>query len=199
MAVTPDSCLALLEELPVLAVVKRELRRFQARPGSAAMMALAVLDHATAEAGGEALRLTTLAEKLQVDLSVASRQVASLIDLEAVERVIDRNDGRAKLLRITPHGQLMLEQAMHAVADGLAAQLEHWREPDLVTLVQLLGRLRSDLTGGSGHAEPRAESVGLPVRSQTTRSPDASTSHRSPRPQPAHQAPAAEHSGVPLS
>ncbi len=52
MAVTADSCLALLEELPVLAVVKRELRRFAARPGSAAMMALAVLDHSAAEAGG---------------------------------------------------------------------------------------------------------------------------------------------------
>ncbi len=188
MTVTTDSCLALLEELPVLGVVKRELRRLGSPPGSAAMTALAVLDHSSAARhtdrdscgntadtpadtavdtpaandpandAAEPLRLTALAERLQVDLSVASRQVASLIELGAVERVADARDARARRLRVTPTGHLLLQQARQAVARVLADQLERWQEPELMTLVELLGRLRTDMTGGlGGRPDPRTD------------------------------------------
>lgn len=131
--------------MPVLGLIKRELRRAEPRPGTAALLALAVLDAGTRGPDGP-LRLTGLAERLQVDLSVASRQVASLIEMGAVERVVDQRDGRARRLRVTADGRQLLSTAQREVARLVADQLTEWNESDLLTLVTLLARLRADLT-----------------------------------------------------
>ena len=40
----------------------------------------------------------------------------------------------------------------------MAEHLEHWQEPELATLVELLGRLRCDLSGGlGGRSDGRAD------------------------------------------
>ena len=167
MPVSVQTCLALLDELPVLAVVKRELRRSGTRSTTTAMTALAVLATSSADrtdcAPGTAepsasMRLTGLAERLQVDPSVASRQVSHLIKLGAVERVADEHDGRVHRLRVTAAGHQRLSEARQRAAQLIAEQLAGWREPDLSTLVDLLGRLRSELS--ADHLSPHPHDFG---------------------------------------
>lgn len=151
MPVSAQSCLALIDQLSVLGLVKRELRRSGTRSSTAAMTALAVLDTSMPDPAGGSdktvvpMRLTTLAERLQVDPSVASRQVTHLIETGAVERVADERDGRVHRLRVTPAGRRLLSQARQQAAEMIAEQLTNWQEPELSTLVHLLGRLRSEL------------------------------------------------------
>ena len=165
MAVSTQGCAALLHHLPVLSLVKRDVRRSGTSTGTAVLAALAALDGASApvapsgRAGpldphpspidpghAEGHRVGELAAKLQVDLSVASRQVGQLIEMGAVERVVDPADRRVHLLRVTPSGHRELASARERAAEHLAGRLTSWSEPDLQTLVALLGRLRADLT-----------------------------------------------------
>ncbi|MET0863911.1 MAG: MarR family transcriptional regulator [Nakamurella sp.] len=143
MAVTEQSCVALLDQLPVLGVLKRELRRSGVLPGTVPMTALAVL--ADGENGAEPIYLTTLAERLQIDPSVASRQVHQLIALDAVARVADPRDRRMHRLQVTQTGHLLLLQARQQAAAAIADQLTGWAEVDLATLTELLRRLKIDL------------------------------------------------------
>jgi len=143
VAVSEQSCVALLDQLPVLGLLKRELRRSGVLPGTVPMTALAVL--ADGEAAAEPIYLTGLAERLQIDPSVASRQVHQLIGLGAVARVADRRDRRMHRLQVTPAGRQLLARARQQAAQAVAGQLTHWQEGDLTILIDLLGRLRIDL------------------------------------------------------
>lgn len=144
VAVTVDGCVQLLHQLPALALLKRELRRTGSNPGAAALTALAVL--AAESADGQPMRLTGLAERLQIDPSVASRQVAHLVDIGAVQRVADQQDGRVHRLQVTAAGQAELRRARQETARAVADQLQDWDEFDLQQLTELLARLRFDLS-----------------------------------------------------
>ncbi len=60
------------------------------------------------------VQLTDVATKLRVDVSVASRHVAQLVDAGYVRRTVDTEDRRARVLDLTTEG--------HALADRLTAQ-----------------------------------------------------------------------------
>lgn len=163
MAVSVDGCVELLHQLPALALLKRELRRTGNSAGAAALSALAVL--ATEMAGGHPMRLTSLADRLQIDPSVASRQVAHLVELGAVERVADQQDGRVHRLQVTPAGVAQLRQAREETARAVAEQLDEWNEPDLQQLTSLLARLRFDL---ARRAEPPPSPAATVTATTTT-------------------------------
>ena len=146
MTVSVESCVQLLQELPALALLKKELRRSGSDTGAAGLTALAIL--AAESVSGTPMRLSALAERLQIDPSVASRQVAHLIDRGSVERVADQHDGRVHRLRVTAAGEHRLQQAREDVARSVADQLAGWEEPELRRLTGLLARLRLDLTHG---------------------------------------------------
>jgi len=86
---------------------------------------------------------SALAESLDVDRSVISRQARLLEELGLLELAADPADGRAKFLAVTP---LAIEK-MAAVPGGdksfVHARLAGWPEADLTQFAQLLKRLNS--------------------------------------------------------
>jgi DNA-binding MarR family transcriptional regulator len=86
---------------------------------------------------------SALAEALDVDRSVISRQARLLQDLGLLELAADPADGRARFLAATP---LAIEK-MSALPGGdksfIHARLAGWPEADLHQFAQLLKRLNS--------------------------------------------------------
>lgn len=130
---------ALLHELRELGGMRRDLQRRAALGGVAGgVVALAALDRLGAA------RLSQLAEELQVDLSVASRQVAGLHAAGYVKRIPDPRDGRSQNLELTGAGKRALRKAQERSAEVLDRATERWTEAEIESLVAGLERLRRD-------------------------------------------------------
>lgn len=93
------------------------------------------------------VRLSELAEELDVDVSTASRQIAALAEAGLVDRSPDPEDRRATRLSPTPEGEAVLTELREARRRALAEVLGEWGEGDVTTLTALLGRLVDDLAG----------------------------------------------------
>jgi DNA-binding MarR family transcriptional regulator len=91
------------------------------------------------------LRLTTLAGRLEVDLSVVSRQVRSLQDAGFVSRTPDPDDARAALVSVTDSGREALVRTRKQRTEVLDSVLEQWDDADRASLVRLLGRFNVEL------------------------------------------------------
>nr|WP_231134986.1 MarR family transcriptional regulator [Motilibacter deserti] len=127
--------------MPVLTVLKRELARSVPETLLPGLGALSVLSLEGP------LRPSVLAERLSVDVSVASRQAAHLASLGLVERLPDPGDRRSHQLRITADGRARLESVRGALAEKLAQRLDKWEQRDAETLVRLLSCLRRTAEG----------------------------------------------------
>ncbi|GGM44927.1 MarR family transcriptional regulator [Longimycelium tulufanense] len=86
------------------------------------------------------LRLGELAEKVYVDASTASRQVADLVKAGLVERQADPADGRASLLALTAAGRELLEHSRHRRSEHIARMVATWPAADRLELARLLAR-----------------------------------------------------------
>ncbi|MDO9353732.1 MAG: MarR family winged helix-turn-helix transcriptional regulator [Solirubrobacteraceae bacterium] len=86
-------------------------------------------------------RVSDVASALQVDLSVASRQIASLVSAGHVERRPDPEDGRAHLLHLTDAGHGALSRAHDGMVDVLSDALADWSRTDVETLASGIERL----------------------------------------------------------
>ena len=75
--------------------------------------------------------LSQLAEELQVDLSVASRQVAGLHAAGYVKRIPDPRDGRSQNLELTGAGKRALRKAQERSAEVLDRATERWTEAEI--------------------------------------------------------------------
>jgi DNA-binding MarR family transcriptional regulator len=103
------------------------------------------------ERGGDQ-RCSALAQQLDVDVSVASRQLAALEREGYVERRPDPQDGRASLFRLTAAGREALAAARVLRAEWSLTALSGWDEADARLLSDLLDRLVTDLeTAGTAH------------------------------------------------
>jgi DNA-binding MarR family transcriptional regulator len=91
------------------------------------------------------LRLTALAGLLEVDLSVVSRQVRSLVDAGFVSRSPDPGDARAALVSATDSGRGALNLTRRQRTDVLNDVLAQWNDEDRAALVRLLGRFNLEL------------------------------------------------------
>jgi len=91
------------------------------------------------------LRPTTLATQLEVDLSVASRQVKALEDVGFVQRCTDPADARATLLSATPAGREAFDSTRRQRTEALAEVLSGWSDADRHELVRLLTRFNAEL------------------------------------------------------
>jgi DNA-binding MarR family transcriptional regulator len=91
-----------------------------------------------------AARVSQVADELQVDLSVASRQVASLHAAGYVKRIPDPRDGRSQKLKLTGAGKRALRKAQERSAEVLDRATERWTEAEIESLVAGLRRLRQD-------------------------------------------------------
>jgi DNA-binding MarR family transcriptional regulator len=87
------------------------------------------------------LRTSDLAERLGLDRSTVSRQVARAVDGGLVKRTDDERDARATLLELTPLGLRTwkkLAAAWHKTAMSL---VEGWSPDEQREIARLLGRL----------------------------------------------------------
>jgi DNA-binding MarR family transcriptional regulator len=101
------------------------------------------LGTATGRAG---LRASEVAQALGLDKSTVSRGITQLEHLGLIERIIDPDDGRARLLRLTTVGAERYG-AMRAQRQArFQAILDRWDTADLADLARLLGRLNADFT-----------------------------------------------------
>src|SRR3954447_11040522 len=103
---TPSSVEDLVKSLYRLGLVQREIARHAlAELGSQGFVALGVI-HLDGP-----IRVSDVARRLQVDLSVASRQCAALTAAGYVEREPDPDDRRAQRVTTTAAGQRVLEES----------------------------------------------------------------------------------------
>ena len=142
MTITPSKPThgtALVNELRELGGLRRDLQRRAALGGVAGgVVALSALDRLGAA------RVSQVADELQVDLSVASRQVAALHAAGYVKRIPDPRDGRSQKLKLTGAGKRALRKAQERSAEVLDRATERWTDAEIESLVAGLRRLRQD-------------------------------------------------------
>jgi DNA-binding MarR family transcriptional regulator len=90
-------------------------------------------------------RLGQVAAHLEVDPSVASRQVATLEQLGLVTRRPDPADGRAQLLAVSEAGVAVLDGYRALQARWVAEALDGWDDAEVAHLAARLQQLITDL------------------------------------------------------
>jgi DNA-binding MarR family transcriptional regulator len=90
-------------------------------------------------------RLGQVAAHLEVDPSVASRQVATLEQLGLVTRRPDPADGRAQLLAVSPAGLAARDGYLAQRARWVAEALDGWDDAEVAHLVERMNELVAQL------------------------------------------------------
>ncbi|MFD7169829.1 MarR family winged helix-turn-helix transcriptional regulator [Streptomyces violascens] len=127
----------LARQLSAIGAVKRGLARIlppECPGGSAAVLTLL-------ERHGE-MRISRLAELLAVDMSVTSRHVAHVAQRGWIERSADPADKRSRILRLTPAGQVMIDDLGLRTTEMFAHTLKDWTDDEVGQLNTMLARLR---------------------------------------------------------
>ncbi|GGR42587.1 MarR family winged helix-turn-helix transcriptional regulator [Streptomyces roseolus] len=127
----------LARAISAIGAVKRGVARVL--PGDCQGGAAAVL--ATLKHHGD-MRTSRLAELMAVDMSVCSRHVAHTAARGWVERLPDPDDGRSRILRLSPEGLAMLTELDRRVTEAFTRYLTEWSDDDVALLTTLLARLR---------------------------------------------------------
>lgn len=131
---------ALVAQSPVLAVLRRELDRALTGLPPGGVVALAVLGQC------DGLSVSEAADRLHVDVSVASRHAAHLEAAGLLVRTRTSRDGRCQLLTVTPAGLAWSGRVAAVLGEHLAGLLADWPEPDVTALTTALARLRVTLS-----------------------------------------------------
>jgi DNA-binding MarR family transcriptional regulator len=153
-------CVELLRSLQQLTRARRRATR--TRPDAGALMMLSALD------GTTGMRISVLAEILMIDISAASRQVASLQTAGLIGRIRDEADHRAQLVRLTPAGESELAVACNSAGSEIAGRISDWAESDVLLLTGLVRKLADDLVASepgcakTHPASPRSLAVAGP-------------------------------------
>jgi len=87
------------------------------------------------------MRGVDVVERLGLDKSTVSRQLADLVSLGLLERVPDPTDGRARLVRLTETGQRRLRQVRQERRRRMRERFAEWSTEDLQQLAHYLERL----------------------------------------------------------
>lgn len=101
-----------------------------------------------------------IADSLEIDKSVVSRQVKQLEALGLARSVADPNDRRGRIIEATPSAAESVGQKGSRMQQQLYAQLRTWPGRDVDELARLLKRLTSDVlvpSSGSSAADAAAD------------------------------------------
>jgi DNA-binding MarR family transcriptional regulator len=90
------------------------------------------------------VRVSDVAARLGVDMSVASRQVNALVSAGYLTREPDPDDRRAHVLEVTEAGTQVLGESHRRMVHAFGRSLEGWTESEIETLTAGLGRLYED-------------------------------------------------------
>ncbi|NHA68107.1 MarR family winged helix-turn-helix transcriptional regulator [Phycicoccus flavus] len=102
---------------------------------------------------GDGVRLGELAESAQVTKQTASFLVDRLEENGYVERVVDPDDARARIVRMAARGRAVQEVAAREEAAIYREWAEHLGADELARLVETLHRLR-EVTDPYRHLDP---------------------------------------------
>jgi DNA-binding MarR family transcriptional regulator len=94
---------------------------------------------------GDSIRVTALAEMLDVDTPTVTRKIQQLERDGLVVRQADPDDRRASLISLTPAGRRTLQRVLKARRAWLERLLEGWDHTDLARFGSLLGRFAASL------------------------------------------------------
>ncbi len=100
----------------------------------------------------ENARVSDIAADLQVDLSVASRQIAALVAAGFVARQPDPADRRAHVLELTDAGVAAIRAAFLQMVGLIDDALSDWQAEEITTLAASLERLVDSFTGAAASA-----------------------------------------------
>ncbi len=127
--------------------LQREIAHGVAREteGTRAMLSIARLLDQAGEAG-----VGDIAEKLRVDMSVASRQVSELVDAGLVERTVADCDRRARSLRLTPEGRTYAERIRAVLSRRTDEVFADWSAEDLAAAARVFERMVESTARVSG-------------------------------------------------
>jgi DNA-binding MarR family transcriptional regulator len=129
-----------------LGLVQREIARHAlAELGSQGFTALAIVQR------DGPVRVSDVAERLRIDLSVASRQVAALVAAGYAEREADPDDRRSSRITATARGTRVLRESHRRMVEAFARPLAAWPEDEVVALAARLDRLREDFADPAAH------------------------------------------------
>jgi DNA-binding MarR family transcriptional regulator len=92
-----------------------------------------------------AMRLSSLAEALELDASTVSRHVKQLEDRGYLGRTSDPDDGRASRIEVTDSGRDALLQHISRRKALLTTVLERWSDAERETLRDVLDRFNKEL------------------------------------------------------
>lgn len=91
------------------------------------------------------LRGMDVVDRTGLDKSTVSRQIATLVDLDLLERVPDPDDGRARQIQLSASGRERLAQARRKRRKHLHAEFVQWNTDDLKDFARLLGKFNETL------------------------------------------------------
>jgi DNA-binding MarR family transcriptional regulator len=129
----------LIRSLYQLGLVHREIARHAlAELGSQGFTALAVI------ARYGPLRIGDVAERLSIDVSVASRQAAALEQSGYVVREHDEHDRRARRVSVTETGTRVLKESHRRMVEAFSTAMATWEDDEVLALARGLDRLRAD-------------------------------------------------------
>jgi DNA-binding MarR family transcriptional regulator len=89
--------------------------------------------------------VAALAERLLLDDSTVTRQVAAMEQQTLVDRVPNPGDGRSTLIRATRHGIRTAAQMRDMRTGRIALLFDDWVEPDRAALASQLAKLNVSL------------------------------------------------------
>jgi DNA-binding MarR family transcriptional regulator len=101
----------------------------------------------------EAMRISDLAVRVELDSSTVSRQIKALEEAGLVERTTDPADGRASLVQLSEQGCVIMRAAFQRRFRRIEGVLESWSDRDRADLQRLLTRLAADLQAAHDHEE----------------------------------------------
>jgi DNA-binding MarR family transcriptional regulator len=109
-------------------------------------------------------RISDIAADLQVNLSVASRQIQALGADGYVDRVSDPHDGRSSLVALSAAGDAKLARAHERLTEALARAVDGWEPAQVTDLADGIVRLRASLARPEDDAAPARDrpEPGLP-------------------------------------
>jgi DNA-binding MarR family transcriptional regulator len=150
-----EACAQLLDQLPAIGEIKRQMHRVVPVIGNNVGAAGAIPTLAILATEGEQ-RASDLAERLRVDLSVISRQVAALIEAGMVGRATDPSDRRVHRLAITDAGLATLRAHREQMGELIWRGLSDWSDEDVVQFAHGLRRFADSVAGAVTRPTPIA-------------------------------------------
>jgi DNA-binding MarR family transcriptional regulator len=149
---------ALLHAIEDLARAQREAGVWLSRVLECNRGALAVVR----ALGAGPLQVGELAQGLRVDVSVASRQVAALVDAGLVDRDVTPADRRVRTVGLTDAGRAMLDRSADAALDLASVVFADWSDQEIEAAAEQVRKVATAVTThprAGGPAHPAATAV----------------------------------------